>query len=79
MSIESKCRELLAQVIGEAPPASGDVLRDSTPGWDSVKHVEYIFLLEDEFDVTISEEDMTEIDSLFDAVGVVQQCRSDAA
>ena len=70
---------MLAQAIGAQVPADGDIVRELMPLWDSLKHVEYIFLLEDEFDVTLSEEEMGGIDRLSDAVAAVERNRPDAA
>lgn len=41
-----------------------DSSRRSTPKWDSLKHIEVIFTLEDELDMQFSEAEMADMDSV---------------
>ena len=38
--------------------------RDAVPEWDSLKHVEIMFVLEDEFATEFSEAELSDLDSL---------------
>lgn len=38
--------------------------RHNTPQWDSLKHIEIIFAVEDELDIEFSEEEMATLDSV---------------
>lgn len=38
--------------------------RHNTPQWDSLKHIEVIFAVEDELDLEFSEEEMAALDSV---------------
>jgi len=62
--IEAKVRELLALVLEKPIPAAQPVSRANEPKWDSLKHVELIFALEDTFGVRFSEQDMAGLDSI---------------
>lgn len=45
-------------------PVTLESSRKNTPQWDSLKHIEVIFLLEDEFGVQFSEDEMGSLDSV---------------
>ena len=53
-------------VIGAAlkSEASLDTSRENTPQWDSLKHIEIVFALEDELGIEFSEEEMASLDSV---------------
>lgn len=44
--------------------ATADSSRKNLPQWDSLKHVEIIFAVEDAFGVQFSEEELFELDSV---------------
>lgn len=44
--------------------------RQNTPHWDSLKHIEIIFAIEDELGVEFSEDEMSTLDSLGKIVDV---------
>jgi acyl carrier protein len=43
---------------------SAETSRKNTPQWDSLKHIEVVFALEDELGLQFSEEDMANLDSV---------------
>ena len=45
--------------------------RENTPAWDSLKHIEVIFAIEDEFAVRFTEEDLSKANSLESIVDVL--------
>jgi len=65
MEIDEKVKSIVAQVM-EVPVDS--VREDSSPdtieAWDSLKHMNLVLALEQSFDVTFSEEQITEIESV---------------
>ena len=68
--IQTRLRELLAEVLG-ASLGDGEVSRETVPGWDSLRHVEVIFAVEEEFDVHLSKEEMVRATSLSALVELV--------
>ena len=59
-------------VLRRPVPAGENVTREGEPRWDSLRHVELIFSIEDEFGLTFDEADLAELnnlDSLVEAVG----------
>lgn len=56
-------REVFEAVLGRMVLPDEEVRRDDEPKWDSLKHVELIFALEDRFGVCFSEEEMETLDS----------------
>jgi len=62
--LAGKVRELAGAVL-QKPIAPGEnVSRASESAWDSLKHIELIFLLEDHFGVRFSEQELAEITDL---------------
>ena len=61
-AIHSKVLEILRSVLKETD-ISGETGRKNTPEWDSLKHLEIVFSVEDAFSVEFSEEEIVEINS----------------
>ena len=66
--IESKVREALATALGKSLPSDGNVSQETEPGWDSMKHVEIMLMLEEAFQITFEPDDFTEMTSLDECV-----------
>lgn len=43
---------------------SAEISRERLPGWDSLKHVEILFAIEEAFGIEFSEVEFTELDTL---------------
>lgn len=56
--------------------ASPETSRSGSAAWDSLKHVEIMFALEDEFDMVFSEEELSGLDSV---KAIIQRIADDAA
>jgi acyl carrier protein len=56
--------EVLGAVLKRALDASQDHQRGQIPGWDSLKHVEIIFAVEDALSVEFAEEELAGLDSV---------------
>ena len=70
--MKSRFNEDVRRLLGTAlqkPIGEGNVARSSEPAWDSLKHLEFIFLLEEYFGVRLSED---EISGLTDLDGTIQ-------
>ncbi|WP_323028822.1 acyl carrier protein [Castellaniella defragrans] len=72
--VESTVLKIIGTVLKE--PVSSDASRAGFARWDSLKHIEIMFALEDEFGVVFSEEELSDLDSV--AV-IVERVVSDAA
>jgi acyl carrier protein len=62
----SDVHEQVMAVMGRVlnvDPGAGPLVRGDTSQWDSLKHVDLIFALEDEFDVQFSEQEMNDATS----------------
>lgn len=62
--IEQTVLSVLASVLKRQFESASDVTRQNTPGWDSLKHIEIMFALEDELGVEFSEEELAHLDSV---------------
>lgn len=56
--------------------ATPETSRDNTPQWDSLKHIEIIFALEDELGIQFSEQEMAAMDSVKKIVDRAQQAHA---
>ena len=70
--IAGRVRALMAPLLGTDPAGDGDVVREDVEQWDSLRHIELIFLIEEEFGVTLEEAQMAELDSLSAAVRLLE-------
>jgi acyl carrier protein len=61
--LQSDVRELIARILELPLSPSVDVLRRDTREWDSLKHMEIVFALEDRFGVTFDESEFSALDS----------------
>ena len=69
--IETTVLAVLAAIL--KIEASVDSTRKNTPQWDSLKHIEVIFSVEDEMGVLFSEEEMAGLDSVAGIIETVLQ------
>jgi acyl carrier protein len=63
--------EVLGVVLKRPLDANQDHQRAQTPGWDSLKHVEIIFALEDALSVEFAEDELVSLDSVSRIVDAV--------
>lgn len=73
MDTADRVRELLEVALGKSFDAGANVQREQEEAWDSVKHVELIFLLEDEFDMEFDEETMAQLNSVDSIVAAIER------
>jgi len=65
--------ELLGITLGRRIAMTESVTRDSESSWDSLKHVELIFMLEERFGLKFSEEEMAEFRSSDEIVQMIEE------
>jgi acyl carrier protein len=64
---------IVAEVLNMEPNSMGNqLLRDQTPNWDSLKHMELILRLEEEFQVRFTSREVAEIQSLDDLIRLLE-------
>ncbi|MET0267649.1 MAG: acyl carrier protein [Duganella sp.] len=70
--IETTVLATLATVLKQQLPHGAQTSRENTPEWDSLKHVEIMFALEDELSLQFSEEELAQLDSVANIVASVE-------
>lgn len=60
--IETQLVEVIGTVLGHSVDASAS--RTSDSGWDSLKHIQIVFAVEEKFNVQFQEEEIPTLDSL---------------
>jgi len=63
-AIQEAVCEVLGVALEQGRPVAPACCREEQPAWDSLKHIEVIFALEDRFKVRFSEADMQQMDSV---------------
>ena len=71
IQIEETVLAVLATVLKHPLHTGADITRQNTPGWDSLKHIEIMFALEDELDMEFTEEELVVLDSVTKIVDIV--------
>jgi len=64
---------LLARVLRLAERPTAELRRDETARWDSLKHVEIVFALEDEYAVHFDESEFAAMDSTSAIVALLRR------
>ena len=60
-SLPAEVRRLLGLALSR-PIAEGDnPSRDADPSWDSLKHIEIVFLLEDHFELRFTDQELEQL------------------
>lgn len=67
---------LLSSALGRPVSPETDLSRDECAGWDSLKHVEFVFMLEERFGVLFPEETIPKLNSLDRVVSEVERLRA---
>lgn len=63
---------IVAEVLNLDPSSMDTQLRSQIPSWDSLKHMELILRLEEEFRVRFSSREVAEIQSLDHLVQIIE-------
>lgn len=70
--LERRVISTLALALGPDLMVSIESARSNTPAWDSLKKVEIIFILEEEFDVQFTESELIELESVHSIVAILK-------
>lgn len=63
---------ILSEVLNTALPPGDNPKREEMPNWDSLKHMELILRLEEQFNVRFSIREVAGIKSLHDLVEIIE-------
>ena len=61
--IEIKVAQIFSSILGQQVAAGENIYRSDVPEWDSLKHIELLFSIEDGFDFQFSEEELARLDN----------------
>lgn len=68
-------REILRTALGPAVDEAADPSREEISAWDSLTHLEVVFMLEEEFGMRFSQDEAASLSSVSEIVRVVQSKR----
>lgn len=71
-SIEGRILATLRVILKRVLEFGVETTRENTETWDSLKHVELIFALEDEFCVEFSSEELSELNSVMQIAALIR-------
>ena len=63
VNLEREVEQLILNVLRPKAQLTGPLTRDETGEWDSLKHVEIVFALEDQYGVQFDESEFALMDS----------------
>ncbi len=73
LAIRNAAANALALVLGCSIGAGDNPTRDEEPEWDSIKHVEIVFSIEDAFKVRFNDDELPALDSLDGIVACLEK------
>lgn len=62
--VDREVREVFATVLDRPIEPGADVIRAEEPEWDSLKHIDLMFSVEERFDLQFPQEDLAELNRL---------------
>lgn len=71
--IEEKVIFVLNALLKQQINKGADFTREEFSNWDSLKHIEIMFALEEEFEIEFCEDELVKLDSLSKIVDSVQR------
>ena len=71
-AIENTVMVVMSAVLKTTFRNNSEVNRKNTPSWDSLKHMEIFFALEDELGVEFSDDELASLDSVIKIVKSVE-------
>lgn len=71
--IQSCVADLMSITVGRPIPPKELVSRGAEPNWDSLKHVQLVLMLEEEFGVQFSEREMAELHNSDEIVNAIEK------
>jgi acyl carrier protein len=71
--VDREVREVFATVLDRRIEPGTDVVRSEEPEWDSLKHVDLMFSVEERFDLQFPEEDLAKMSRLSQVVDEVMK------
>ena len=73
--VSDEVRRLLGTAL-QRPIIDENTSRSTEPAWDSLKHLEFVFLLEEHFGVQLTEDEISNITNLPQVVQLVEARRA---
>ncbi|MEX2415489.1 MAG: phosphopantetheine-binding protein [Paenibacillaceae bacterium] len=69
--LQTHITSIVAEVLNLEPVLLNNQLRSQIPSWDSLKHMELLLRLEEEFQIRFSSREVAEIQSLDELVQII--------
>lgn len=71
--METKVFKVVSQVLGvPADRLSGESSRETVEYWDSLKHIELILAIEEEFNILFTDEEITKMLNIGDMIEIIK-------
>jgi acyl carrier protein len=77
--IKKKVLFVIATILNQKFDLDSEIEAEKFPEWNSLKHIEIIFALEDEFGIQFSEEELATLGSLSTIIDAIHKRMSDEA
>jgi acyl carrier protein len=63
-AVNQAVREIASSVLDRAVDPDEDIVRGTEPRWDSLKHIELLFAVEERFGIQFSQQELADLDRL---------------
>lgn len=73
LGAEQRLLKIFSRVLEREIPDGESVVRENEPKWDSLKHIELVFAVEDAFSVQFEGETIPHLNSLDDFVAALEK------
>ena len=71
-SLHDQVVRVFSTVLKREFASEMDIVRSETPQWDSLKHIELLFAIEDHFELQFSEEQLATLDRLSTIITAIE-------
>jgi len=63
-AVDQAVREIVSSVLDRPIDPAEEIVRDTEPKWDSLKHIELMFALEERFEIQFTQEELAGLDRI---------------
>ncbi len=74
--IRSKVTKILSQLLKCEIPANSTLSMDNTEMWDSMKHIEIIMIMEEEFNISFNPVDIPKLTSMDKIINKIMEIKA---
>ena len=71
LKTEIAIAKIFSTILGVEFKPDSNISRENTPQWNSLKHMEIMFGIEEQFNIQFSESELSDLDSIYKIISVL--------